>query len=175
MLSVDFECCGGGGIAFVERDKVAKISEELGNLLNVVVDVDGETALPYDYPGEEWQDVWERELGMANKLCENGLMFVGLLPEADYHLDLSLGKIEAEEMETGLIEVTGSPILIVEAGELIQKIGNPGIDMEIIGEIAVEPGIYSIQCSQDHLEEDRLIVGISPAAGMTQVENVVEL
>jgi hypothetical protein len=172
MISFDLECDGDGGIVLIEKDKVKTLSKELGATLNVVIDVEGQTELALDYPDENWKDAWAKELDNLEDVCKDGLMFVGLLKDGEYSVDLDVTDKFSDGTLIGVVKVVGSPLLIVEAGELIQSIIYPQLSLDVVSEVNLSEGEYGIACN---MKEDRLQIAISKVSSLGVVSNVVEL
>ena len=143
MIDFKLECDGDGGITLIDSDNLKNLNNEIGTLLTIAIDVMGETELSMDYPNEEWSDVWLREVNNLQRICNNGLMFTGLLEDNEYNVGIDLKSKPISK--GGLLEVTGNTIIAVETGELIQKILYPKLSLEILMELEAAPGKYIVQ------------------------------
>lgn len=170
MINFDLECDGSGGIVFVDKDRISTLSKEFGSILNIVVDVDGETGLVFDYPDDDWVDVWSLELDKLNKLCIDGLMFIGLLKDGEYTVALDVTTEPAQNTLEGFVTVDGTSLVIVEAGELIQSVIYPELPLEIVAELDLDKGNYSVVCNM--VSDDGIEVLISQTENKTNSKNV---
>lgn len=173
MISFDLECDGSGGLVLIEKNKLDSLSQELGAILNIVVDVEGETELVADYPGEKWRDVWRRETARLKDLCQGGLMFVGLLEEGEYSAELNISDEVSAEDVLGVVNVSESPLLVVEAGELIQKVIYPQLPLDVLSEVELEHGNYGVGCKLS--DADKIVVTLTSIDSLASGEAVVEL
>jgi hypothetical protein len=173
MESFDLECDGYGGIVLIEKDKVKSLSKEIGAVLNVVIDVEGRSDLVSDYPGENWQDVWAKELDNLRSICKDGLMFVGLLKDGEYCVDIDVGEegISVDAL-VGSIKVFDSHLLVVEAGELIQSIICPQLPLDVASELSMGEGEYGIACN---VVGDQVKIVMSKVSSFIVESNVIEL
>ena len=173
MNNFNLECDGSGGIVLIEKDIVSTLSKELAAILNVVIDVNGQTELVFDYPGQEWRDVWSNELRNLNDSVKSGLMFVGLLDDGEYKVELELVNEPSTKECLGLVKVEKSPLLVVEAGELIQKVLYPQLELEIAYEYGLDKGNYRVYCTLQ--EEETIKLELLKDENYEAESNVVEL
>jgi hypothetical protein len=96
--------------------------------------------LALDYPDENWKDAWAKELDNLEDVCKDGLMFVGLLKDGEYSVDLDVTDKFSDGTLIGVVKVVGSPLLIVEAGELIQSIIYPQLSLDVVSEVNLSEG-----------------------------------
>lgn len=146
MNNFKLTCDGDGGITIIDKARLNGIDKEVGALLNVVVDVHGETELSADYPEENWDVVWFREKEKLEAICIKGLMFTGLLEDGEYEINIQINKNDFSGNSVGAIEITGDKILFVETGELIQKILYPKLQLDELFSLKVASGIYAVYC-----------------------------
>jgi hypothetical protein len=174
MIDFELECDGDGGITLIDSDNLKNLNNEIGTLLTIAIDVMGETELSMDYPNEEWSGVWLREVNNLQKICNNGLMFTGLLEDNEYNVGVDFDLKSRPISKGGLLEITGNTIIAVETGELIQKILYPKLSLEILMELEATSGKYKVQ---HDISSNNLKLNLTPIQDgeIGIVNNVVDI
>lgn len=130
------------GLVLMDENYFEELDEDLLYSLDILLDREGRTELTYDFEGEDWTTVWERESVLIKDFCNTGKMFV-LLGDKD----TENCEIEFVDNCNGVsISVPSGKLVLVNAGELIQCLLYPDLEMEKILELHVEVGNYSVEC-----------------------------
>jgi hypothetical protein len=80
-----FDCELQGGLIIASKQWFDNFSDELAYSLNVVLDVDGKTALQSDYPDRSWNEVWKLEANKWLTLGNSGIAALIVLREGTYN------------------------------------------------------------------------------------------
>ena len=144
-MKFDFICDNmPDGLVLMDEAYFEEFNEDILYSFEIWLDREGETELIYDFSGEDWETVWERESALIKAFCDEGKMFVFLW-------DKDVGECEIEfvnEMDSTdkQISVPSGKLVLVNAGELIQCLAYPDLEMEKILELDVEAGTYTVEC-----------------------------
>lgn len=142
-MKFDYICDGlPDGLVLIDEAYFDEFDEEMLYSLDIMLDTKGRTELIYDFPGEEWRIVWERESLLIKDFCDSGKMFIYLCDK-----DMENCEIELLDSCEGVhINVPSGRLVLVNAGEMIQCLLYPELEMEKLLEINVEPGSYNVEC-----------------------------
>lgn len=166
-------CDGSGGIVFIEKNVLNNLSKEFATALNVVIDVEGRTELVADYSDANWSDVWQQEFNKLCSLCSDGLAFIGLLEDGDYSVNVDLKNTLNNCV--GGIRINESSLVVIEAGELVQKILYPQLQVDFVGQIDLSPGTYNIGCDLKNYKDNKLKFSITQLPTLGTQLAVVDL
>ena len=131
------------GLVLIDEDYMSEFDDDMLYSFEVWLDKDGRTELVYDFPEEEWEKVWEKESALIRNFCDEGKMFVVLGDEDVKNCEFEVVK-EAFTSNVRLYMPSGK-LLVVNAGELIQCLAYPELEMEKILECDVEAGTYVVE------------------------------
>lgn len=130
------------GLVLMDKVYFDELNEDMLYSFEIMLDREGRTELIYDFPEEDWGTVWERESKRIIEFCNEGKMFV-LLGDKD----VENCEIEFVECCDGTcISMPSGKMVLVNAGELIQCLLYPDLEMEIVLELNVEAGNYNVEC-----------------------------
>ena len=130
------------GLVLMDEVYFDELNEDMLYSFEIMLDREGKTEMIYDFPGEDWVTVWERESKLIKEFCNAGKMFV-LLGDKD----IENCEIEFVEYCNGTcISVPSGKMVLVNAGELIQCLLYPDLEMEKVLELNVEAGTYNVEC-----------------------------
>lgn len=90
------------GLVLIDESYFDELNEDILYSFEILLDPEGRTELIYDFDGEDWRTVWERESVLIKEFCN--------------------------------------------AGELIQCLLYPDLEMEKVLEINVDAENYSVKC-----------------------------
>ena len=129
------------GVVLIDPAFFEKMDENILRAMDIYIDKDGESELVYDFPGEDWKTVYERETKPFRSFAENGGLWINLLSEKEM-----VFSIEQSETITSdeYINVISGKIIVVLARELLQCLFYPELEMEIFGSIELPNGKYSV-------------------------------
>lgn len=130
------------GLVLIDEAFFEELNEELLCSLDVLLDYEGRTELVYDFPEEDWKKVWERETIPIKEFCDTGRMLVYLCDRDMENCEIEL----CDSCNGTVIMVPSGKLVLVNAGELIQCLMYPELEMEKILEINIEPGNYNVEC-----------------------------
>lgn len=138
------------GLVIMDEAYFGELNEEILYSFEIMLDHEGRSELIYDFSGEDWRTVWERETALIKEFCSEGKLFVYLCDK-----DIEGCEIEFVNNCGGeSILVPSGKFVVVNAGELIQCLMYPDLEMEKLLEFDVETGRYNIEC--DGLEHIKL-------------------
>lgn len=130
------------GLVLMDEEYFDELDEDMLYSFEILLDQQGETELTYDFAGEDWLTVRERESKLINDFCNAGKMFVALGDK-----DIENCQIEFVDYCDGTcISVPSGKLVVVNAGELIQCLLYPDLEMEKVLELNVDTGNYSVKC-----------------------------
>ena len=131
------------GLVFIDESYLTDLHDDMLYAMDILLDSRGKSELIYDFPGEVWDIVRQRETKQIREFCGQGKMIIWIMERV------------AKECEfTKSNEITGSckwlhlptgKLLAVTASELIQCLSYPELEMEKVFELSVEDGWYAIQ------------------------------
>lgn len=132
----------GGGILISSKDWFRTISEETATALDIVIDVDGDTELAFDFPDQKWDQVWSRFAEYITQFCNSGAAFFCVLKGVTYRIKLSFDEvIPREAIYCSNLDSKGD-IYAVEAGNfLVDFYSNHKYSFQ---EIITVPGFYEV-------------------------------
>lgn len=136
------ECDECDGLVLIDESNLDKLNQELLYELDILLDFFGKTELIYDFPDEKWETVRERETKRFRDLCNSGEMVIWLLDCMETEFEVQIIREIPEPYKW--LNVPSGKLIAVTAGELIQFISYPELEMEKIFEIDVKPGWYAV-------------------------------
>ncbi|MBR3824735.1 MAG: hypothetical protein IKJ39_06005 [Lachnospiraceae bacterium] len=130
------------GLVLMDEEYFDELDEDMLYSFEILLDQLGETELTYDFAGEDWLTVRERESKLINDFCNAGKMFVALGDK-----DIENCQIEfVDHCEGTCISAPSGKLVMVNAGELIQCLLYPDLEMGKVLELNVDVGNYSVEC-----------------------------
>lgn len=130
------------GLVLMDEAYFNELDEDMLYSFEILLDQEGKTELAYDFEGEDWLTVRERESKLINDFCNAGKMFVVLGDK-----DIENCQIEfVDHCDGTCISVPSGKLVVVNAGELIQCLLYPDLEMEKVLELNVDVGNYSVEC-----------------------------
>ncbi len=130
------------GLVLIDEAFLGELNEDMLYSFEILLDREGRTELTYDFEGEDWGTVWERETVLIKDFCNAGKMFVFL-----WDKDIENCEIEFVNNCGGIcISIPSGKLVLVNAGELIQCLMYPDLEMEKVLEVNVEAGNYNVEC-----------------------------
>ncbi len=139
------ECDGLDGLVLIDQSYLGEMDSELLYSMDILLDRCGKSELIFDFPEENWEIVRERESKAIKTFCNSGKMVTYLLPNGDQQCEFQVvdelfGSLKWLHLPTG-------KLLAVTAGELIQCVSYPDLEMEKVFELQLEKGWYAISIS----------------------------
>lgn len=145
------------GIVLIDEAYLDELNEDMLYSFDIMLDREGRTELVYDFPGEEWITVWERESKLIKQFCNEGKMFVFLCDKDTENCEIEFVK----SCNGTYISAPSGKMILVNAGELIQCLLYPElemVEMEKLLELNIEAGNYTVEC--EGIERIRLCKNI---------------
>ena len=131
---------GIDGLVLTDRECLKELDRRLLYELDILLDRYGESELACDFPGEKWEDVWKRETREIVEFCNSGKMIIFLTSEGKENCELAVSALQSESKS--FINLSSGKMILLNAGELIQCLSYPSLEMETILDISLEPGTY---------------------------------
>jgi hypothetical protein len=147
MVTFPLDCALDGGLLLGDEDAFAQVDDVLLHALMIALDEEGRTALRFDFPGEEWSDVYSRMTLPLQRACAQGTLFFENLGAGLFHSGLEVGSPGGGAQRVVYSEVRGrlhlpSGMLHVhQAGAVAER---PRVLEEPLVALALEPGIYCV-------------------------------
>ena len=136
------ECDGTDGLVLIDEIYLSELNSELLYSMDIFLDVQGKSELKFDFPKENWDIVRERESKPIRNFCEQGKMVIYLLLDGDHKFRLQMGDEDLDNFKW--LNISSGKLLVVTAGELIQCVGYPELEMEKLFKLKLEKGEYAI-------------------------------
>lgn len=130
---------GIDGLVLTDMEYLKELDSRLLYELDILLDRYGESELAYDFPGE-WKDAWKRETREIVEFCNSGKMIVFLTSEREEDCELVFSALQSRPMS--FIDIRSGKMMLLNAGELIQCLSYPSLEMTTILDISLEPGTY---------------------------------
>ncbi len=136
------------GIVLADPAVFEKMDENILRAMDIYLDKNGESELVYDFPGEDWETVYVRESRPFVSFVKSGGLWIKLL--SDVEMDLAIEQAEKVDSKD-YITVTSGRIIIVLAGELLQCLFYPDLEMEVLGSLELPNGEYRISYVEEEI------------------------
>lgn len=159
----------GDGFVLIDVSSLGGLTDGMLYEMDILLDVSGRSELIYDFPGEKWSEVWVRETQSIRAFCESGKMLLWLM-EDFREKECEMEYDEGLEKSSKWLYVPSGKLLAVEAGELIQCLAYPGLEMEKVFELTLPKGWYAF--SDEGVERLRYCSG-TPAVSV--FDNIQEI
>lgn len=149
-MNIEYEISFIDALVIIDPERFQEIDEEFLYAFDIFLDIDGESELVYDFPGEDWNEVWNRETSCVRDFIANNKMIVWKIQKGDYTANLN--KVNYHLVDGAKLEIINDNAIIVSASELIQGLLYPELNMEIIAEIPLEKGTYFFKKDGDDIK-----------------------
>ena len=138
-------CCDRmDGLVFIDESYLSELNnDDLLYAMDILLDSSGTSELIFDFADEDWDTVRQRETESIREFCSQGKMIVWLLDCVNQECELS--KCTELTDPCKWLHLPTGKLLAVTAGELIQCLAYPELEMEKVFELSLEPGWYAIQ------------------------------
>lgn len=103
----------------IDKSYLDELDDSFLYALDIYLDKLGKSELVYDFPDEQWEDVWIRESKVIIDYCKIRKMII-------------FQHREGWKASGTMIEVKSGTLILVEASELIECLSYPDLEMEII-------------------------------------------
>lgn len=143
-MKFQLQCDDMDALALIDRGYLKEFDDDLLYAMDIFLDPSGRSELIYDFPGEDWETVWERETEPVRKLCKGGKIFLKQIPEDRLGTECELVHTDHGEEGADSLHMPTGKLLVVSAGELIQCLAYPELEMEILFETELKPGWYAL-------------------------------
>ena len=145
-MKFEVQCDINDGIVLMDPAYFKDMNEDILNAMNIFLDPNDVTELVDDFPDEEWTEVYERETAPLKEFIESGKMWIYLMDPGEK--EFVLEETDSDKL-TGSINIESGKLIVVMAGELLQCLYYPDLEMETIGELELENGSYRIGLHAD--------------------------
>lgn len=136
------ECDDLDGLVLIDKSYLKELDADMLYAMDILIDCHGKTELIYDFPDEDWSEVWSRETMPIKEFCGIGKMIVWLSDGYKKEGKIEIGCNPPSSAERLNIQ-TGN-LLAITASELIQCLSYPELEPEIVFEMEVDKGWYYI-------------------------------
>ncbi len=142
MMKFNYEHDEPDGLVLIDAYYFNEFNSDILYSFDIFLDSKGRTELIYDFPNEKWEVVRARESAILKEFCNSGKMIVFLSNEniENCEIDFKDGKCDADMF----LNIPSGKLVLVNAGELIQCMAYPKLEMEKILELDVEKGTYTV-------------------------------
>lgn len=142
-MKFTLECDESDGLVFIDESYLSELTGDLLYAMDILLDPSGTSELVYDFPNEEWDTVRQRETKQLREFCGQGKMIVWLLDSVVEECEIKESGEIAEPCKW--LHLPTGKLSAVTAGELIQCLSYPELEMQKVFELSVEEGWYAIQ------------------------------
>lgn len=138
---------GYDGLVLMDECYLNEINSELIYSMDILLDYHGKTELVYDFPEQDWQIVRKEKIKLLEEFCNLGKMVVYLENDCDKEYAFKV----VDHINDGLkwLNVPTGKLIVLTAGELIQCLSYPELEMEKVFEIELKKGWYSIAVNEN--------------------------
>lgn len=136
------ECDDSDGLVLIDKSYLKYLDADMLYAMDILIDRLGKTELIYDFPGEDWSEVWSRETMPIKEFCGSGKMLVWLSDRVRKEGKIEIGCNPPSSAER--LHIPTGNLLAITAGELIQCLSYPELEPEIVFEMEVDTGWYFI-------------------------------
>ncbi len=137
-MKFTLECDMLDGLILIDESYLSELNDDLLYAMDVLLDSAGTSELIFDFPGEDWDTVRQRETKQVREFCEQGKMIVWLLDGVCEECEIE--KCDEITEPCKWLHLPTGKLLAVTASELIQCLPYPGSEMEKVFELSVENG-----------------------------------
>lgn len=168
MMKFNYEHDEPDGLVLIDEYYFKEFNSDILYSFDIFLDSKGKTELVDDFPNEKWEVVRARESAVLKEFCNSGKMIVFLSNEdiENCEIDFKEGKCDADMF----LNIPSGKLVLVNAGELIQCMAYPELEMEKILELDVEKGTYAV--TNDGIKKINCYKSFSPKSVFN---NVLEL
>lgn len=143
MTSFTFNCDFQDGLMLIDQKYLELLEFEHLDSLNITLDIEGKTSLIYDFPGETWSEVWNRESTFIRNFANEGKAILIFTKPDEHGVQLSILEAISDYNTNHLIEFPSGKLLLISMGEVVQCLLN-GIELEFLFETGISPGWYNL-------------------------------
>ena len=129
-------------LVLFDRATIEELTEEHLYSFDILLDPNGKTELIYDFPEEDWKEVYERETGPVKQFCNDGKMVIWLMGNQAIKCSF---QPENDNLKTNsfIYSRTGD-LVVAKASEIIQASLYPNLEMEILANYKGACGWYAV-------------------------------
>jgi hypothetical protein len=143
MTKFKFNCDFEDGLMLIDQEHLKLLEFEHLDSLNITLDIEGKTTLTFDFPGEEWSAVWERESAVIRNFANEGKAILIFAKPDEYEVQVSILETISDFNSNHLIELPSGKLIFVSLSEVVQCLLN-GLDLEFLFETNIAPGGYKL-------------------------------
>lgn len=143
-MEFQLECDDSDALVLIDPGYFSDLDDDLLYSMDILLDPLGRSELIFDYPGEDWKTVWERETKPVLELSGAGKLFIKQFSEQQEKMGFEFVHGEDEEELAGRLHIPTGKLVAVSASELIQCLAYPGLEMETIFEMELPAGWYAV-------------------------------
>lgn len=152
-MRIEYEISFVDALVIIDPERFKEMDEEFLYAFDIFLDKEGESELVYDFPGEDWKEVWDRETAVVRDFIKNSKMIVWRAEEGDYSSNMNEVNYSLDDGDK--LEIINNQVMLVSASELIQCLLYPDldmVDMEVIAEMNLEKGTYCFKKDGDNIQ-----------------------
>ena len=177
-----FDCDMGGGLIISSKQWFDDLSEQLAYSLMVVLDIDGNSELIYDFLGQSWNDVWLLEANKWLSLANSGIAASIILREGTYNVTMNLD-IHSSNIDKlshfSNLKVEDNEIYIAEADDFLTGYSSDILkyEDEDFERINIPSGFYKLYCTskEDTGSESAFNIFFHQVENLSHVNELVYL
>ncbi|MDE6991873.1 MAG: hypothetical protein K2P42_14600 [Lachnospiraceae bacterium] len=147
-MKFDLNCDMQDGFVLIDQGFLNELDSDMLYAMDILLDTSGNSELIFDFPGEAWNDVRERETKCIREFCNSGKMILWLIDGVEKECSFEYDD-QIPAASKWLHLPTGN-LLAVTASELIQCLSYPELEMEKTFEMTLPEGWYAI--SDDNMD-----------------------
>ena len=141
-MDFELDCDEQEGLVFIDETNLKELNSDLLYEMDILLDVSGQTELTFDFPDEKWEKVWKRETRAIREFCNSGKMLVWLLNNKNANCKIEL--TNTEDKLPKRLHLPSGKLLVITAGELIECLSYPELEMETLLESDIDAGWYAV-------------------------------
>lgn len=141
-MKYKLECEDLDGLVLIDKSCLKEFDSDMLYAMDIFLDTHGKTELIFDFPNEDWSEVWSRETKPIKEFCSNGKMIVWLSDNIEKDGSIEIGDYPPVSAER--LNIPTGKLLAITASELIQCLSYPELEPEIVFEFKVKPGRYFV-------------------------------
>ena len=88
-MRIEYEISFVDALVIIDPERFKEMDEEFLYAFDIFLDKEGESELVYDFPGEDWKEVWDRETAVVRDFIKNSKMIVWRAEEGDYSSNMN--------------------------------------------------------------------------------------
>lgn len=143
MTKFKFNCDFEDGLMLIDQEHLKLLEFEHLDSLNITLDIEGKTTLIYDFPGEKWSEVWNRESTSIRNFANEGKAILIFAEPDEYEVQVNILENSSDDKTGHFIEFPSGKLILVSLSEVVQCLLNK-MNLEFLFETYIVPGWYKL-------------------------------